>query len=58
MIELDKYDKQWILLTKGQLQDKYPLNFIAEVLGRDCRAVYAKIAVMQRQEAKKMEQAQ
>lgn len=39
------------------LQDKYPLNFIAEVLGRDCRAVYAKIAVMQRQETKRMEQA-
>ena len=26
MIELYKYDKQWILLTKGQLQDKYPFK--------------------------------
>lgn len=33
------------------LQDKYPLNFIAEVLGRDCRAVYAKVALINRQKA-------
>lgn len=24
MIKLDKYEKQWILLIKGQLNDKYP----------------------------------
>lgn len=24
MIKLDKYEKQWILLIKGQLSDKYP----------------------------------
>ena len=24
MIELDKYEKQWILLCKGHLNDKYP----------------------------------
>lgn len=24
MIVLDKYEKQWILLIKGQLKDKYP----------------------------------
>jgi len=24
MIQLDKYEKQWILLIKGQLQEKYP----------------------------------
>ncbi len=24
MINLDKYEKQWILICKGQLKDKYP----------------------------------
>ncbi|MFH7805656.1 hypothetical protein [Acinetobacter sp. BSP-53] len=32
------------------LKDNYPLHFIADVLGRDCRAVYAKIALLNRQE--------
>lgn len=26
MIQLDKYEKQWILLIKGQLQEKYPFT--------------------------------
>jgi hypothetical protein len=26
MIELDKYEKQWILMCKGQLKDKYPFT--------------------------------
>lgn len=26
MIELDKYEKQWILLIKGHLQNKYPFT--------------------------------
>jgi len=26
MIELDKYEKQWILLCKGRLQERYPFK--------------------------------
>ena len=26
MIQLDKYEKDWILLIKGHYKDKYPLN--------------------------------
>ena len=26
MIQLDQYEKQWILLIKGKLQDKYPFK--------------------------------
>jgi len=26
MIQLDKYEKQWILLCKGQLKEKYPFK--------------------------------
>ena len=26
MIQLDQYEKQWILLIKGQLQEKYPFK--------------------------------
>jgi hypothetical protein len=39
------------------LAENYPLRKIAHILGRDRTAVYAKIAVMQRQQQKRMEQA-
>ena len=41
----------------SMLEDKYPVHLIAEVLGRDRMGVHAKIAVMQRNENKQMEQA-
>mgnify|MGYP003693216503 FL=1 len=41
----------------SMLEDKYPVHFIAEVLGRDRMGVHTKISVMQRNENKKMEQA-
>lgn len=41
----------------SMLKDKYPVHFIAQVLGRDRLGVHAKIAVMERQEARKLEDA-
>ena len=41
----------------SMLKDNYPVNFIADVLGRDRMGVHMKIKVMQRNENKKMEQA-
>lgn len=41
----------------SMLEDNYPVHFIADVLGRDRMGVHAKIAVMQRNENKQMEQA-
>lgn len=41
----------------SMLEDKYPVHFIAEVLGRDRLGVHAKIAVMERQEARRLEKA-
>lgn len=39
----------------SMLKDKYPVHFIAEVLGRDRLGVHAKIAVMERQGARRFE---
>lgn len=39
----------------SMLEDKYPVHFIAEVLGRDRLGVHAKIALMERQEARRLE---
>lgn len=39
----------------SMLEDRYPVHFIAEVLGRDRLGVHAKIAVMERQEARRLE---
>jgi len=44
-------------VLNSMLEDKYPVHFIAEVLGRDRLGVHAKIALMERQEARKLEDA-